>query len=167
MGVLAQGSVVKRLPAAEVALVKLSHALPVPDEFWIADKEPFPGSPSYAVEYVANPKTATDAAPAWPVLRLGFLGGMATPGGTGRMLGIEMPAGPRGGPVFGSAGQLIGVALHGKPGAADQLVTVSQLQKAIGQPLGEAMPKSAPATATADRIYENSLKVSLQVITAR
>jgi hypothetical protein len=166
LGSLAEGTVVKRLPAAGVALVKLSQPLPVPDEFWMADKELFPGSPGYAVDYVASPKTVQDAAPAWPVLRLGFLGGMVTPAGTDRVLGIDMPSGPRGGPVFGSAGQLIGVALHGKPGAADQLVTVSQLQKALGQPLGASTPKSAPATATADRIYENGLKVSLQVITA-
>lgn len=169
LGLLAKGSVVRRLPAAGGALVKLSQALPVPDDFWMADKEPFPGSPGYAVEYVANPKaakTTQDAAPAWPVLRLGFLGGMVTPGGTDRLLGIDMPVGPRGGPVFGGAGQLIGIALHGKPGAADQLVTVLQLQEEIGRWLGATMPKSAPTTATADRIYENGLKVSLQVITA-
>jgi hypothetical protein len=166
MGLLAEGTVVKRLPAAGLALVKLSQALPVPDDYWIADTERFPGSPGYAVEYVANPKTTQDAAPAWPLLRLGFLGGMVTPDGSDRLLGIDMPAGPRGGPVFGGAGQLIGVALKGKSGAADQLVTVSQLQKALGQPLGAAMPKKTPATTTADRIYENGLKVSLQVITA-
>ena len=167
LGLLAEGTVVKRLSAAGVALVKLSQTLPVPDDFWMADKEPFPGSPGYAVEYVTSPKTAQNAAPAWPVLRLGFLGGMVTPTGTARLLGIDMPSGPRGGPVFDSAGQLIGVALKGKSGAADQLATVSQLQKAIGQPPGASMQKSAPTTFTADRIYENGLKVSLQVITAR
>ena len=57
------------------------------------------------------------------------------------------------------------VVVRGKPGAVDSLVTVSQLQKAIGQSLGDVIPNSAPATATADRIYENGLKVSLQVIT--
>lgn len=166
LGLLAEGTVVKGLPAAGLALVKLSHALPVPDDYWIADTEAFPGSPGYAVEYVTSPKTAKNVAPAWPILRLGFLGGMVTPTGTDRLLGIDMPAGPLGGPVFGSAGQLIGVALKGKSGAADQLVTVSRLQKAIGQPLGASMQKSAPTTSTADRIYENGLKVSLQVITA-
>lgn len=167
MGLLAEGTVVKRLPAAGVALVKLSKALPVPDDFWMADKEPFPGSPGYAVEYVANSKTAKDAAPAWPVLRLGFLGGMANPEGTDRVLGIDMPSGPRGGPVFDGAGQLIGMALRGKPGGSDQLVTLSQLQKTSGQPPGAVMPKSVPATSTADRIYEDGLKITLQVITVR
>lgn len=169
LGLLAEGNVVRRLPAVGVALVKLSQPLPVPDDFWMADKESFPGSPGYAVEYVANPKaakTTQDAAPGWPLLRLGFLGGMMTSDSLERLLGIDMPVGPRGGPVFGGAGQLIGVALHGKSGSADQLVTVSQLQEAIGQPLGAPIPKSAPTTATADRIYENGLKVSLQVITA-
>ena len=165
LGLLAEGKVDKRLHTAGVAVVSLRQALPVPDDFWMADKESFPGSPGYAVEYVANPQTSQDAAPAWPVLRLGFLGGAVTLTGSDRLLGIDMPLGPRGGPVFGGAGQLIGMAQNGKPSLADQLLTVSQLQKAIGQPLGVAMPKGAPTTATADRIYENGLKVSLQVIT--
>ena len=165
MGRLVQGSVVKRLPGAGVTVVKLSQPLPVPDDFWIAHKEPFPGSPGYALEYVVNPTDAQDAAPAWPILRLGFLGGMVSPTGTQRVLGIEMLAGPRGGPVFDGAGRLIGIAVRGKPGAVDQLVTVSQLQKAIGQSLGDVIPNSAPTISTADRIYENGLKVSLQVIT--
>lgn len=166
LGLLAEVTVVKRLPDTGFALVKLSHDLPVPDDFWMADKEPFPGSPGYAVEYVVNPKMVNHAAPAWPVLRLGFLGGMASPDSTNRVLGIDMPRGPRGGPVFDGAGQLIGIALPGKPGVVDRLVTVSQLQKALGQPLGAGMPKSATASATVDRIYENGLKASLQVITA-
>ena len=165
LGLLAEGIVVKRLVASGVALVNLRQGLPVPDDFWTADIEPFPGSPGYAVEYVANPTTAQDAAPAWPVLRLGFLGGTVTPAGSQRVLGIEMPAGPRGGPVFDGAGRLIGIAVRGKPGEVNQLVTVPQLQKSVGQPLGKGMPKNAPATFTADRIYEDSLKVSLQLIT--
>ncbi len=166
LGLLAVGTVAKRLPAAGVALVKLSQTLPVPDDFWVVDKEPFPGSPGYAMEYVSNPAAGKDAAPAWPLLRLGFLGGMVTSAGTDRALGIDMPAGPRGGPVFDGAGRLVGMAVRGKPGAVDQLATVTQLQQALGEPLGAVMPKSAPTTATADRIYENGLKVSLQVITA-
>ncbi len=163
LGLLATGTVVKRLPASGVALVKLSTALPVPEDFWMADKEPFPGSPGYAVEYVANPATAKDAAPAWPVLRLGFLGGMVTPTGTERVLGIDMPAGPRGGPVFDSAGRLTGMAINAA-GQADQLLPASALQKALGKRLAPVLPAGPAPNSTADRIYENSLKVSLQVI---
>ncbi len=164
LGVLTEGTVVKRLPGTGLVLIRLSKVLPVPDDFWMADKEPFPGSPGYAVEYVAHRNVVKDSAPAWPVLRLGFLGGMKTPTGSDHLLGIDMPAGPRGGPVFGATGQLIGVALHGKPGEADQLVTVARLQRALGRPLGAVIPGSAPTSSSADRIYENSLKISLQVI---
>ena len=165
MGQLAEGKVGKRLPATGVALVSLGQAMPVPDGYWIADKEPFPGTPGYAVEYVAMPATANDAAPAWPLLRLGFLGGMVTPTGNERVLGIDMPAGPRGGPVFDGAGRLAGMALRGKAGAADQFVPATQLQKAMGKPLGPGMPAAGiDAKSTADRIYENSLKISLQVV---
>ncbi len=160
MGLLTQASVSKRLPKQGVALLKLSTALPLPSDLWAADKEPFPGSPGYAVEYVVS-KTATDAGPAWPVLRTGFLGGMA--GNTEqRLLGVDMPPGARGGPVFDGAGRLIGIAIAAA--GSDQLVTSAALQKALGKAVAPAMPAGTPTPSTADRIYENSLKSSLQVI---
>ena len=163
LGILAHGTVTKRLPTVGLALVQLSTALPVPDDFLVAEKESFPGSPGYAVEYVAGTDRVKDAAPAWPILRLGFLGAI-TPSRSERMLGIDMPVGPRGGPVFDGAGRLIGIAIHGKANTSDQLVSTLAAQNAMGQMIAPNQPKSVGSVATADSIYENSLKIALQVI---
>lgn len=171
LGQLAAASVEKRLPRIGVALVRLERPLPVSKEFQVAAREAFPGSAGFTVEYVSAP----DAEPAWPVLRTGFLG--STSGDSGeRLLGIDMPAGPRGGPVFDGAGQLIGLALPGVPGkGGDRLVAVSQLIKVLGSAVvagqATALDSSAPAGAkpreAVDKIYENSLKTTLQVVTVR
>ena len=164
LGLTTQARAIKRLPKHGVAVVALATALPLPNEFWAADKEPFPGSPGYAVEYVAS-KTAADAGPAWPILRTGFMGGMVSNTDDQRLLGVDMPAGPRGGPVFDGAGRLVGVAMRASSSQhADQLLSVITLQKALGKAVAPAMPAGAPTAASADKIYENSLKSSLQVI---
>ena len=102
---------------------------------------------------------------AWPILRTGFLGGVTGKDDSRRLQGVDMPRWPRGGPVFDGAGRLVGVAIRGSgsPGT-DQLVTTVALQKALGKAVAFAMPAGIPDAATADKIYENSLKSSLQVI---
>ena len=82
-----------------------------------------------------------------------------------RLLGVDMPAGPRGGPVFDGAGRLVGVATRMSSSQnADQLLSAVTLQKALGKAVAPAMPAGTPPAASADKIYENSLKSSLQVI---
>ena len=174
LGNLSRGTVQKRLPAAGVALVRLASPLPAPENLWIAPADPFPGSVGYVVEYVAS----RDSTPAWPLLRTGFLGAAIGDGGE-RLLGIDMPVGPRGGPVFDAAGRLTGLALPGhvdKAGRSpthDRLVPVSALQtqlKLSGQatPIGGSpSPADLPPRAAVDRIYETSLKASLQLIGIR
>ena len=171
LGNLSRGKVQKRLPAAGVALVRLASPLPAPEDFWIAPADAFPGSVGYAVEYVAS----RDSTPAWPLLRTGFLGAAIGNGGE-RLLGIDMPAGPRGGPVFNAAGRLTGLALpgpvdtKGKLPPQDRLIPVSVLQsqlKSSGQTptmLGSPLPADLPPRAAVDRIYEISLKASVQLI---
>jgi hypothetical protein len=134
-----------------------------------AARDAFPGSAAYAAEYVSAP----DATPAWPMLRSGFLGRVAEPiagAAPEQLLGITLPAGPRGGPVFNAAGQLAGLALPGRAGAPDRLVPASQLRQALGASrsavLGPAPPAGGEPHAALDQIYENSLKASLQVIAA-
>ncbi|MDB5868524.1 MAG: hypothetical protein JWP96_856 [Polaromonas sp.] len=170
LGQLVRATTDKRLSAAGVALLRLQSPLPVADELPVAASDAFPGSAAFAVEYV----TSLDAAPAWPVLRTGFLGSATGDSGE-RLLGIEMPAGPRGGPVFDGAGRLIGLALPGAAGQGDdRLVPASQLVKMLNRTLaaGQLTAQNPSATApsrprgSVDTVYEASLKTSLQVITA-
>ena len=171
LGNLSRGTVQKRLRAAGVALVRLETPLPAAESLWLAPVDAFPGSVGYAVEYVAS----HDSTPAWPLLRTGFLGAAIGDGGE-RLLGIDMPAGPRGGPVFDAAGRLTGLALPGQADKAgrlptqDRLIPVSALQtqlKLSGKAapvLGSPPPADLPPRAAVDRIYEISLKASVQLI---
>ena len=147
-----------------VAVMRLSQNLPVAENLLVSSSTAFPGSAGYAVEFVA----ATDATPAWPLLRTGFLGGLLGDSGE-RKLGIDMPAGPRGGPVFDAGGRLMGLALpagSGGAGSVDRIIPVASLSKALGvSKLGPAAPAGAVPPASADIIYESSLKAVLQVIT--
>jgi hypothetical protein len=123
-------------------------------------RDPFPGSPGYLVEY----PQAGGAGPAWPLMRIGFLGTALTDAGL-YALGIEAPAGPRGGPVFGSAGQWIGLAVA-RDGAADALVLASQLRRVLSDAATDAPgPAATPgAAAAADAIYERALPIAVEVI---
>ena len=169
LGQLTGAAVDKKLDSLGVALVRLQSPLPMPDDVQLATNEAFPGSPGFAVEYAAS----ADAAPAWPVLRTGFLGGIGSNGE--RLVGIDLPAGAHGGPVFDGAGQLMGLVLPGKGGSGtDRLVTAVQLRAALGTgfgalPVQAAVSLAAPSAkprAAVDAVYESSLKTSLQAITA-
>jgi hypothetical protein len=148
-------------------LVLLRLATPLPTAALpAAPADAFPGSVAFAVEYANAP----DAAPAWPILRAGFLGG-AIGDSAARTLGVPLaPESPHGGPVFDHAGRLTGVAVHGKAGAS--LVAASQLRGAFGKqfegpadaaaadaPANQAAPKRTP-----DAIYEPALLAALQFI---
>ena len=182
LGQLVKAQPEKRFADLNVALVRLDSPLPVPEELLVAPGEAFPGSLGFAVEYVST----SDAAPAWPVLRSGSLGS-AEGDSDEQLLGIDMPAGPRGGPVFDSFGRLVGLALPasaraaGAAGAAgaekapdNKLVPVSQLRKALREAVASEQlsvqsvpsPSGPRLRGLVDRIYEASLKSSLQVITA-
>ena len=182
IGQRVSATVLTRLPSIGVALLQLDKPLPVADAPAAAANQVFPGSAGFAVEYTANPGSEA----AWPVLHTGFLGGMtnnpARP--DERALGITMPPGPHGGPVFDAAERLIGKALaplgllQKAAGAAPILVSAATLQRALGQVapsarLGASPPSSgsAPVAALArvpvDVIYENALRTTLQLITLR
>jgi hypothetical protein len=171
LGQLVKATSSRRLAAAGVALMRLERPLPAVKDLAMAASDAFPGSAGFAVEYVVS---LPNAEPAWPILRTGFLGSFKGDSDD-RLLGIDMPAGPRGGPVFDGAGRLIGLALpEGAGKSGDRLVPVSQLKKSFGSVLGvgqppaqkPATPASSMARGPVDKIYEDSLKTSLQVITA-
>ena len=175
LGQLVKARIDKKFGDLKVALVRLDGPLPVPQELLVAPGEAFAGSPGFAVEYVSTP----DAAPAWPVLRAGFLGGDKGDSDE-RLLGIDMPAGPRGGPVFDGYGRFVGLALQGASRTSgevasgdDRLIPVSQLRKALrGSTAGEQLtvqdvpsPSGPRPRGLVDKIYEGSLRSTLQVIT--
>lgn len=100
-------------------VLRLLWPLPV-GEGALAPTDPFAGSPGFALGYPAS----ADAAPAWPALHAGFLGGaLVGPAGRdgARRLGIELPPGLVGGPVFDAAGRLAGESMPGRTGEASLL----------------------------------------------
>jgi hypothetical protein len=161
LGQLAPASVERWLIPSGVALLRLKSALPADPDFAVADHDPFPGSVAIAIEFAVAPK----ALPGWPVLRTGFMGAVMTHGNL-RTLGIEMPKGPRGGPVFDVAGRLVGIAIPGVD-RPDQLVPVSDLRKSLGTLLGSPMPASLGTRIPLDQVYESALRTTIQVIASR
>lgn len=176
LGQLTTARVDQRFGDLNVALVRLDSPLPAPEELLIAPGEALPGSPVFSVEYVSTP----DAAPAWPVLYTGFSGGVGGDSDA-QLLDIDMPAGPRGGPVFDGRGRLAGLALPGASATSgavassnNTLVSAAQLRKALrGSMASDQLavqdvpsPSGPRPRGLVEKIYENSLKISLQVITA-
>lgn len=122
----------------------------------LAARAPFPGSPLAAFTLAA------DLGPAWPWLRLGFAGGLDGNSGQ-RRLGVEWPAGPRGGPVTELGGALLGIALRGGAGE-DRLVTIDELRSAGLLPTSTA-PAPSPRLSP-DALYERWMGRVLQVLPA-
>ena len=149
-GTLVSARVVRRIGELDLALLELERPLAAA-ALEAPPRDAFPGSPAFALEYPAS----EDAAPAWPLLRAGFIGR--------RDLGIALPPGPRGGPVLDTAGRLIGLALadaHGR----DRLVPISLLRAELKAGLDEN-PAAQPIAI--DELYERALAATLQVIAAR
>jgi hypothetical protein len=146
---------------ASFVMLRPAAAMPWPQELAISPRAPFAGSPGYSVEYVP---TARAAVPAWPLLTVGFFG-RAEPQESLPALGIEMPAGPRGGPVFDAAGRMVGVAAV--TGGRDRLVPLAALQPHTGDVFGVPSAPGATRRVALDVIYERSLLLTLQVIVER
>ena len=143
-----------------LAVLQLATPLDAPATLTLAPREPFPGSPGLVVGY----RGEADALPAWPKLSTGFLGGVM-PGATQRRLGIEVPAGSAGSPVFDAAGRLAGIVLppvaQGQPG----LGRVASLVAAAGREWPASATSTTPPPAMPlDQLYERALRSSLQLI---
>jgi S1-C subfamily serine protease len=160
LGQLAPAKLERKFTQLDVATLKLGNALPMDATLPLADKNAFPGSVGFAVEYTSSP----NAAPQWPLLSTGFLGEPSADGRT-RALGIALAAGPRGGPVFDTMGRLVGMAVASTAGK-NQLVTASQLYAAVGEPIGKLSPASAGERMPLDQLYEAGLKSTVQIILA-
>ncbi len=146
-------------PSHGLSLLRLAVALPGP-ALIAAGTTTFPGSIAYAVEFAPQ----TNAAPAWPLMKSGFVGA-ASNGGATRALGVALPRGSaRGGPVFDAGARLIGVAAGTGPAGADILVPAPLLRQAFGDGLFGAAAAGPARPSAPDAIYEPALSQTLQLI---
>ena len=97
------------------------------------------------------------------MLRQGFLGAFDGAAGM-RRLGIELPPGPRGGPVLDASGRLAGIALPGSDGRAAMLPVSMFRSVAQGAPVDSVASAAVAPRLPADEAYERALKTALQVI---
>ena len=164
LGLLAKARFDRRLDGLGLVLLTLPPDIPSPfaSGFTLSTAlhDPFPGSAALTIEY----PRAADTTPAWPILRMGFLGRTSELGGV-YALGIDVPEGPRGGPVFDLGGRLIGVTLIDSSGM-NQVALGSALRRVAptliaGEP---SLPKGAPLPL--DEIYESAMGATLQIITS-
>lgn len=140
----------------------LASALPYAQAVQASARDPFPGSPTYCIEYMPS----QDGGATWPLLFQGFVGRwLAAP--NERLLGLDMPRGPRGGPVFDKHGRLAGMAVPGWDGR-DRFVSISRLTLpgATSVPSSEAAPAQS-GQVQVDQVYETSLRLAVQVLVER
>jgi len=162
MGQTVAAAVVAADADATLVLLRLASAMPTVPSMRTALREPYAGSPAYMIEYVAGTGTAA----AWPLLQQGFFGrALAAPGD--RLLGIDVVPGPRGGPVFDAQGRLAGLAVPGADGR-DRLVAIDAVLRmvALTPAPGTEVP-AAVARMPLDELYEQGLRVSLQMLGIR
>jgi S1-C subfamily serine protease len=152
---------VRTLSDADLAELELEE--PMHDaHVSVPARTPYPGSPGFTVEFAAP----GDAAPAWPVLRVGFLGRMDPDHPGIYALGIAVPPGPRGGPVFDAAGRLIGVAVKDHTDR-DILVSIARVGRSLSGDWGDISKTAATERIGVEEIYERALANTVQVIVAR
>lgn len=117
-----------------------------------ATRPPFPGSPIHCLAHVATP----DGEPAWPRLRIGFLG-TATTDRQRFTLGLVPAAGGAGGMVFDRSGTLVALMATGPVGAWQALAVAGlDLPATLAATAREPLPPEA--------IYERGLSRSVQVL---
>ena len=150
----------RRIDSLGLAVLALDRPLDLSQALTLPERDAFPGAPASTVEFSTTP----DAAPAWPRLHSGFLGSVDTALGA-RRLGIGPPPGPRGAPVFDAGGRLVGMSIA-DPGRPDRLLPLSALRRELGEALASAPMQAIAPRMAIDEVYERSLRVVLQIITA-
>jgi hypothetical protein len=135
----------------------------------VAPRDPFAGSPGFAIDYAAG----SDATPQWPWLHAGFFGAVES-GTQQRRLGIAMRPGASGSAVvFDAAGRWAGLALPAQePGAEPRWWPVSALRDrlgvawpaSLGAPPDAASSPAPGARLGADEVYERALISVVQVL---
>lgn len=161
LGQLRKATVETKFNSDGLALLRLEQPLPMADGFMAAGRDPFPGSLVYSTEY----PMVRNSRPEWPVLRHGFL---ETPLGEGREkgFGITLSKGPRGGPVFDASAALAGIAMSW-PDGEDKLLPIGRIRQALGDRIGAVAPPMKGQRLAIEQVYENAMRTTLQVLTAR
>jgi hypothetical protein len=159
VGSMSRAVVSRRLPGVDVVELRVERPIAASVEF--ASRDPFPGSPGITVEFAPS-RAAT---PGWPLLTVGFVG-MPLAQSPYFRLGIDLPAGPRGGPVLDASGRLVGLSLPAPGG--DRLVPLSRLMPALGvRPTPGSLQSLPRAALPVDQVYEIALLASVQVLVHR
>lgn len=144
-----------------LALLALDGSLTPPAGYGGAAGKSFPGSLAYYAGYAM-----TGGAPAqWPAMQHGFIG-MPLNGGKTMPLGIDPGKGSHGGPVFNAEGALAGIALGG-PAGGHVLLPIGQIVQLLE---AHAVPPAASSGGTRmaiEHVYENAMRVTLQVLATR
>ncbi len=142
--------------SAGLVALQLDVALPDPSgEVLLAARDPFSGSPAFAIGYPAG----SESGAAWPLMRIGFLGGLSASDGT-HALGFEVPEGLRGGAVFDATGALAGIASAGG-GDRPRLVPPSGLREIVADLPAATEPRGRQAP---DACYEEAMGRVVQVL---
>lgn len=156
LGRSTRAEVLRRDEASGFGVLRLAQPLDAPAALALAPREAFPGSPGFVVGYTVD----TAAQPAWPRLSAGFLG-MPAPDAGARRLGIDVPNGSAGAPVFDNLGRLVGIVLPATADRQHRLSSVASLRGVMA-----AQPEPASGTRPLDELYEQALRSSLQLIRA-
>jgi len=128
-----------------LSLLRLEAPMDDAAALGLAPRDPFPGSPAFAMDFIVK----SGIAPAWPVLRVGFVGTSAHDTGA----------------LFDLHGRLVGIGVPDADGRP-RFVHVSALRREFGEVLGVVADQSAQRLA-ADAMYESALPLALQVIADR
>jgi len=160
LGRIVSARVARSAHHAGIAELRLDAALGMDTEpLQLATRDPFSGSPGFAAGYPAS----RDATPAWPLMRIGFLGAPRAEPGT-LALGIDVPQGLRGGAVFDATGAIAGlVAEDGNGGYRIDLA--SRLREFFTGSGWAQDPGRRPRMAP-DEIYERAMPRVVQVLVA-
>lgn len=161
VGRTSRASVVRRVPGIDAVEMRVDEPFDVGSSFVAAARDAFPGSPGITLEYAPS----RGAEPSWPLLTVGFLG-MPLPDRALRRLGLDLSAGPRGGPVLDGEGRLVGVSVPGV-GGGDRLVPVSLLRELLGDAKVGSVPAASGPAVPVEQVYETALRATVQVIVAR
>lgn len=160
LGQTVRAEVADRDPASGLALLRTDAPLAPPAPLQRVAREPYAGSVGTCVEYAPQ---ADASLPAWPWLRQGFIGRFVD--GAARPLGLALPPGPRGGPVFDAAGCLAGLAVPA-PDGRDALVSVPHWPAAWLERVAPQTGSARSAAVAVEAVYEVALKRSAQLIVA-